>query len=204
LALAAIPALTIDLPLSRWCMQDRLPGDLARLLGFAEVFGHGLGVALLLLAIYQLDPLHRWALPRVVASAYGAGLAANLVKMVVGRARPHHFEFNEGVLNSFGPWLPLTSAGSGGQSFPSAHTATAAGLAVALVWLYPAGRWLFPAMVFLVACQRINSGAHFLSDTLVGAALGLLVGQAVVHCGPVARWFGRLEKRWRASVGSSA
>ena len=31
-------------------------------------------------------------------------------------------------------------------------------------------------LAVLVACQRVESGFHFLSDVLVGAAVGLVVG----------------------------
>ncbi len=199
LVAAGLPALAIDCPLARWCMSVHCPGEVSKLLGFTEVFGHGLGVLLIVLVIYQLDPLRCWALPRVLAASLGSGLAADMIKMLVVRTRPHCFDFQGGVLASFGGWFPLARAGSDGQSFPSAHTATAAGLAIALVWLYPRGRWLFPAMAVLVACQRIQTGAHFLSDTLCGGAVGCLVAAACLWGGPMARRFDRWEREMGAA-----
>jgi len=38
-----------------------------------EVFGHGLGVVAIVLALHQLDPSRRWAIPRVLTCALGAG-----------------------------------------------------------------------------------------------------------------------------------
>jgi undecaprenyl-diphosphatase len=76
------------------------------------------------------------------------------------------------------------------QAFPSAHTATAFGLAIGLTWLYPRGRWLFATFAVLVACQRIQSGAHFLSDTFFGAALGCVVAAV---CIKYVKWFDRFE-----------
>ena len=55
--------------------------------------------------------------------------------------------------------------------FPSAHAATAVGLAIALGVLYPRGRWLFIAFAFLAGLQRIEAQAHFASDVLAGAAV---------------------------------
>jgi membrane-associated phospholipid phosphatase len=98
---------------------------------------------------------------------------------------------------TFRGWLPLTSAGGAGQSFPSGHTAAAVGLALGLCWVYPKGRLLFPLLAMLVACERINDGAHFLSDTLCGAAVSSLVALGFLAAGPIARWFAHWEQRWQ-------
>ena len=92
----------------------------------------------------------------------------------------------------------MLSDQSGLQSFPSAHTATAAGLAAALIWLYPQGRLLFTLLAVLVGCQRIVSGAHFPSDVLVGAAAGCLVATFFLHVGRLPVWFDRWEAHWRS------
>lgn len=201
---AAAAALAIDCPLARWCVEDRCPGLLGELFGAAQVFGDGFGVMLIGLAIYIFDPARRWAIGRVMVMSLGAGLAADVVKLFIVRVRPRHFDFQGGVADTFGEWLPLVGGGSGGQSFPSAHTATAVGLAVALAWLYPRGRWLFVFLVVLVACQRVEAGAHYLSDTLAGAAVGWLVATACIQNVWVAGGFDRLElfypsrRRWAA------
>ena len=193
LLVAAAAALGIDCPLARWCADGKIPGDLVRVVTWAECFGHGLGVLLIVLAIYQLDPPRRWMLPRVLAVSLGAGLAANVVKMCVARSRPREFDCSLGVLESFRGWFSLGAGGSGAQSFPSAHTATAVGLALALAWLYPRGRWLFAALAVLAAFQRLQSSAHFLSDTLVGASLGWMVAMILLPGGIGAGRFDRLE-----------
>ena len=46
-----------------------------------EPFGHGIGVALVLVVLHQLDPARRWAIPRVAACALAAGGVADLLKM---------------------------------------------------------------------------------------------------------------------------
>jgi membrane-associated phospholipid phosphatase len=75
----------------------------------------------------------------------------------------------------------LSSGGAGMQSFPSAHTATAVGLAVMLVSLFPRGRWLFPIIAVLVGMQRIATSAHFPSDVFAGATVGWVFGSICAH-----------------------
>ncbi|MFH1266036.1 MAG: phosphatase PAP2 family protein [Planctomycetota bacterium] len=198
LLVAAAGALAVDCPLARWCVDDHCPRFFGLLFGVCEPFGNGLGVLVIVLAVYVLDPRRRAAVWRLLTMSLGAGLAANVVKMLVVRIRPHKFDFQGTVQDTFGQWLPLVSAGSGRQSFPSAHTATAVGLAVALSWLYPRGRWLFAAFAVMVACQRMERGAHYLSDTLCGAAIGCLVATACLKSRWLTARFDRLEQRHEA------
>jgi membrane-associated phospholipid phosphatase len=170
--LAAAAALPLDCGLAQWCLAGNVPHLLRDPLKLCAVFGHGLMAAVVLLAMYQLDPSRRRALWWVLACVALSGLAANGAKLLVARTRPGGFDFQHGVWATFGHWLPATSVA---QSFPSGHTATAAGLALALAALYPRGRWLFLLLVVLVGCQRIECGAHFLSDVLAGAAASCLV-----------------------------
>ena len=86
---------------------------------------------------------------------------------------------------------------SGLQSFPSAHTATAAGLAMGLAWLFPRGRWMFSALAALVACQRVVVGAHFPSDTMVGAAVGCVVAACFIDRRVLGPHFDAWEARQR-------
>jgi len=203
LALGAV-ALSIDGPVARWMAARLIRGDAADALGLSEFFGHGFGALMVILAVHQLDPLHRPMVPRLLAASLGAGLAADVVKLVVARFRPRAFDLSNGALESFTAWFPLGRGGPGVQSFPSAHTATAVGLALALAWLYPRGRRLFAVLALLVAAQRLQCGAHFLSDTLIGASVGWLFALAVLPGGMWSGWFDRWEvrrmryRRWQA------
>ena len=105
---------------------------------------------MLLIALHQLDPGRRWAIPRVLACALAAGGVADLLKMLILRTRPYECALDGTVWSTFGQWFPVLGIGSPGQSFPSAHTATAVGLAAALIWLYPQGRLLFTLLAVLV------------------------------------------------------
>jgi membrane-associated phospholipid phosphatase len=194
----ALAAFSVDLSVAQWVRESHrvrllhYPRDLASI---CEIFGRAECVLLVAILMWRLDPPRRWAVPGVAATALFSGLAADGVKMLIARARPHSFDFLGGVWSSFGPWLPLGSLGSASQSFPSAHTATAVGLAIALMCIYPAARGLFCVLPLLVAYQRIDSGAHFLSDVLCGAAVACLVAALTLH----ARWLDRdyAQRFWR-------
>jgi len=196
LAVAGLAALAVDVPAAAWCRGDHVPGDLVKVLDVAESFGHGIGVMLLVVAIFLLDPGRRAQLPRVLCASLGAGLAADLLKLLVARTRPRAFDLAGNVFDSFTQLLPLGQGGSASQSFPSAHAATATGLALVLAWLYPRGRAYFLLLALLVACQRVQSTAHFPSDVCWGAALGCLAAWACLGWRPLAGWFDRRERQW--------
>lgn len=194
LALAAA-ALAVDVPLARWFASRTPSGVAADALQLAEWFGHGLGVLLILMVVAVLDPARRRVLPRLFFASLGAGLMADVFKALLERTRPNSLALDTiSVWQSFGDWLPLISHGPGGHSFPSAHTATAAGLAVMLSVLYPRGRWLFLILTAAVGFQRIAVLAHFASDVLVGGLVGGLWGSRCLR-GVVGRWFTWIETR---------
>lgn len=113
----------------------------------------------------------------VVATAiavWTADLVALGIKALVERPRP--FEV-----------LPTVEAlmGASGYSMPSGHAATAfAGLVVvgaAVPRLLP----LLAALAIAIAFSRVYVGVHYVSDVLVGAAVGALVGLAVLRIRPL-------------------
>jgi membrane-associated phospholipid phosphatase len=200
LAACAGLALFVDVPVSRFCLADSLPGDLQRLLTWSEVFAHGLGVSLLAVTIVVLDPPRRWHVPRMIISSLGAGLVADVVKLCVARFRPRHFS-SDNSWESFAGWVPSVWPVDGFarwdhrvQSFPSAHAAVAVGLAVALASVYPRGRYLFVIFALLAAGQRVQCGAHFLSDVLAGGAIGCLVAASLTGRGWLTPILDRLER----------
>lgn len=65
-------------------------------------------------------------------------------------------------------------------SFPSGHAMTAFAIAISLGHFYPD---LLTGLLFValsIAASRIILGMHFLTDVIVGALIGTLVGQASV------------------------
>ena len=96
-----------------------------------------------------------------------SGLLAQVVKHLVGRARPR-------MMPAFGPYhFDLLSMEADFASFPSGHAATVFAMAVALSLLMP--RCRVPLFVFavLVAASRIVVEAHYASDVVAGGFLGV-------------------------------
>jgi membrane-associated phospholipid phosphatase len=183
LAALAAAALLVDLPLARALDSLDIPYDFRHLVRLGESFGWGGSVALIILAAALLDPRGWRVIPRLAVMAFGSGLLADGIKLLIARRRPVVIDLAAEGPATFLGWRPGLAAAElarigddGSHSFPSGHAATAAGLAVALAVLYPRGRWLFLGLAALAAFQRIEVQAHFASDVLAGAALGCLVG----------------------------
>jgi len=96
----------------------------------------------------------------------GSGIASQVLKRI-GRARPKlldeggPFQFNPLIIKS--SWV----------SFPSGHTITAFAFAMALGYFLP--RWRLPllAVAGLIGISRVVVGAHYPSDVLAGACIGV-------------------------------
>lgn len=105
-------------------------------------------------------------------------LATNQVKHAVGRVRPEH-----SVAGTYhqrpGHWdrLPAdyTPEKERGPSFPSAHAANSAALALLAALLWPRLRGLTWALPAVVGWSRVYLGKHFPLDVLGGWAMGVLV-----------------------------
>jgi membrane-associated phospholipid phosphatase len=97
-----------------------------------------------------------------------------LIKPLVGRLRPKLlFEAN---LYGFDPFR----IGYEYNSFPSGHATTVFALAAALSFFSP--RWRLPLFSFaaVVGLSRIIVGAHYFSDVMAGAYVGVMTVFALV------------------------
>ncbi|HRQ74191.1 MAG TPA: phosphatase PAP2 family protein [Phycisphaerales bacterium] len=123
----------------------------------------------------------------VVLGALTAGLAAEVVKLLVGRERPE-VSGVDGAWQGYVFRAPLGAfADSSNLGFPSSHAATAFGGAFALAAAYPPLRWLALALACGCGLTRVLAGAHFASDVYGGCVLGWAC----------ARWWWRgLSERW--------
>jgi len=190
LAAAGTGLFAVDVPVARWFRHHRLPGDLGRLVDLSEVFAHGLAVAVLLGLTAMLDRglrtvrhsvVARWELLRLVAAAYAGALVVDVLKLLITRVRPRAAELETvtTALATFGREAAVATArGADFMSFPSGHSAAAAGLATALAWRYPHAAWAFAALAGSAMLQRVASSAHYPSDVAFGAAVGVAAAAA--------------------------
>jgi len=105
------------------------------------------------------------------------GLFVNVVKHIFGRARPLVGGSLDPFLFSPFSW-PAAYAG-----LPSGHTATVFSVLVAFGSLWPRARTVLWTYALLIAVSRVVVTAHYPSDVLAGALVGV-VGALLVR-----RWF---------------
>ena len=68
-----------------------------------------------------------------------------------------------------------------GWSLPSNHALAAFAGATIIAQALPHRRAVIFCIAALIALTRVYSGVHFLSDVLIGAGLGILVGTLIVR-----------------------
>ncbi|MDB2686777.1 phosphatase PAP2 family protein [Mariniblastus sp.] len=194
---------------------DRLAfvsGDLIRITRLCELFAHGFGVFVVAFGIYSLAPASRALIPRIVASAFWPGMVAHFLKIQFARIRPicyfdaeSQVSFPSDVTTTWLGWFHGDKFNTfySYQSFPSAHTATVFGLAVGLSWAFPRGKYLFISIATLASIQRVVEYAHWPSDVLAGAAVGILCAGALQQNWGLGWLLGRLETRMKTKVVGS-
>ena len=84
--------MTVDQTVATYFAQNRLPGELNRLVTLSETFAHGTGVFMILLAMLGVEPTRWRAILRVAACAFGSGILANLLKVSIPRLRPREVD----------------------------------------------------------------------------------------------------------------
>ena len=102
--------------------------------------------------------------------AAGPGLVVNLIKMLVGRARPRTLEEFGGSAFFTPPWQ-ITDQCIHNCSFISGESASAFALLTLVVFINPRYATRYVGVVGLVAAafslNRVVFGAHFLSDVVI-------------------------------------
>jgi membrane-associated phospholipid phosphatase len=173
--------LLLDAPVLAWAegVQSDFTEDVIRIL---NRFGGGMN-PVLVVAFFLVAGIayaqRRWvsyALAMALAGL-GAGIAGQIVKQLVGRARPEL-------------WLgPSHYAPGSSTSFPSGHTVGAFALAGVLVF---ASRNLPLRVIALllaaaVGMSRILAFRHWMSDVTASAAVGLLAAWVAVSVIPLTK-----------------
>lgn len=154
----------------------------------------------------------RWKLMRTMLWQFAAlyafifcgvgapSLFTAIIKRFVGRGRPMQYD-TTGLFGFKLNWWDWTY-----QSFPSGHSTTAFALAAVIGLASP--RWFYWGLLFgaAVALSRVTEGAHYPSDVIAGAIVGLLGAYVVrmLFAGP--RWMfkhtpdGRIATRPMSSL----
>jgi len=181
----ALLMFSCDLTVARHIKENRPPGFLRELVENTEPFGHGIGVVILLTTM-AVCHRERWRnYVHTGAIALGAGLITDVFKASYGRIRPRDLPWEQvaSVQDTFLGWFPLLNGLDSHTSFPSGHTTVAFALAVCLSVLFPKGRNLLLGLAAFVACGRVLTSAHYLSDVCMGAAVGWTVAQTAIYAG---------------------
>ena len=114
-----------------------------------------------------------------------SGIVVTFLKGIFGRQRPF---WADGVDRWSGPvgFFKRFESGQQGRydSFPGGHSITAFSLATVVAMQYRKTVWV-PILAYAtatgVALSRVTENKHWLSDSLVGSALGYVIGRLVVR-----------------------
>ncbi|WP_269931627.1 phosphatase PAP2 family protein [Aminobacter sp. HY435] len=98
-----------------------------------------------------------------------SGIAVNLVKIVVGRARP--WMFGEVGAYHFDPFVVSKYL----SSFPSGHSTTLGAVAAVLCIWFPRQWPLFCGVGIVLSMMRVAAAAHYPSDVVAGFFFGVIV-----------------------------
>ena len=109
----------------------------------------------------------------ILASVLSAGIVVKLLKIFIGRARPVFFEALD-ITGFYPPSLDWAF-----NSMPSGHTAVSFAGLVMIGMLAPRYKVLTWTLAILVGLSRIAIGAHWPSDVVFGAFVGMVVADIV-------------------------
>jgi membrane-associated phospholipid phosphatase len=190
----------VDVPVTQWAHAHPIPdamkgmrtgyGDISRDLMFLEQWGQIACSCGVVVAVFLLDKAGRRRAASIAVACLWTVLVTHLLKDILGRSRPY-IAAHDGTWVWGGPAMGFHKGAAWG-SFPSAHTTAAFALASSLSWFYPRGRLLFMTLATITATQRVLHCAHYVSDTIAGMGIGVLVARTTLASKLVGRslnWF---------------
>ena len=116
-----------------------------------------------------------------LASIVLSSAITQLLKMLIGRPRPYALGDSR-YANMTSDALQWFSMNKDFASFPSGHTTAVFSLAWFAITQLPGKRSRVAvfALATVVAFTRVALAKHYLADTIAGAAIGIIVSQAMV------------------------
>jgi len=106
----------------------------------------------------------------LLLSFFAAGISVQLLKHLIGRARPR---VTEGLM-LIGPSLK-----GGYDSFPSGHSAVVFCFAFILAQQFQGSRIIFYCIAVIISLMRVVDLSHFPSDVAAGAVFGVIVAKVL-------------------------
>ena len=97
------------------------------------------------------------------------GVITQIIKHLVGRTRPNHFNLDEAVFFKF------FTTNSAFHSFPSGHSSTIIAITLILCLVLPSLRFYLYIFGSIVAISRVVVGAHYITDVIAGAIIAIIV-----------------------------
>jgi membrane-associated phospholipid phosphatase len=187
--LIGLLALTIDRPLAHF-IYDHVSASahkgLDGITHYAKA-GHWLLAAILGLIVAaglrhaglfanEVTLLINYSLAFIASLTLGSGVL-HVIKLVLGRRRPR----DDMEMGLYG-FMPL-AFNPDYNSFPSGHALTICCVAVIFTCVWPMWWPVWFAIAALLAVTRALLTAHFLSDVLIGAGIGLIAAREVLLLG---------------------
>jgi len=187
--LTGLMALTIDRWLAHFIydhVNARLHRALDAITHYAKA-GHWLAAAILALVVAAgmrhfgvladaVTQLINYSLAFIASLTMGSSLL-HLIKLVLGRRRPR----DDMEMGLYG-FMPL-AFNPDYNSFPSGHALTICCVAVIFTCVWPLWWPLWFSIAAALAVTRALLTAHFLSDVLIGAGIGLIAAREVLQLG---------------------
>jgi membrane-associated phospholipid phosphatase len=137
---------------------------------------HGLTLLVAACVIYAIgryysERLRALGISLVLGFA-ASGVSAQVIKHLIGRARPR-------VTDQFVVVGPTFQ--SGYDSFPSGHSAVAFCFSYILSRYFPRYRFFFYLFAVATAFVRVEKTSHFASDVIAGALVGIIAAKLLLN-----------------------
>jgi membrane-associated phospholipid phosphatase len=187
--LVGCAALFIDRPLAHFIydhVSARAHKALDGITHYAKA-GHWLAAAILALIVAagmrhfdvlpdQVTLLINYSVAFIASLTMGSAVL-HVIKLVLGRRRPR----DDMEMGLYG-FMPL-AFNPDYNSFPSGHALTICCVAVIFTCVWPMAWPIWFGIAALLAVTRALLTAHFLSDVLIGAGIGLIAAREVLQLG---------------------